>query len=251
MGVAAVAQAGDRCDAQVRGVVGVEEVAACRSERPERTAEHGLADVAVLRVAHRLDRVVVGVLGAVEGLLRAVVDGRHPWRRELHADDVGGLLPDQRCRAARGEAGLVTARRHVVVVDDGHDEAAQLAELAEARPEVVEGEELGRVVQALHEGGHDVGIGDDAEHGIEVAAQEVDVARGDAGVGDLARDEEVLLADRLGVLVDRRAEAMRRLRRDVLHGVRPEAVAVAQGDPVLVDPRQRHERRRGAPGPSP
>ncbi len=193
-------------------------------------AEHRLAQVSIRRSPLR-QPAMLGRLGTGEGLFRAVVDARDPEREQLHGDRAGDV---QVGSGTRREAQL-GPEDVIVVVEDRDVPVADVAVRTDDRPAGVEPVEVGaRRPPSLGHGGQGRSHLADVERSVEVAIEHVQVAvLGEVTAGDLAGEEEVLLADVGGELLDRPAERPRLVERHVLEGVDPEPVAIGQGDPVL------------------
>ena len=93
---------------------------------------------------------------------------------------MGGLLINRGRRAIGRKALLVPTRRHIVVVQHRHDISSLLAEHSVGRMLVVQGKELVGVGLPFDQRGEEIGIRDDPQHRVEVAAKEIDVAGRDA-----------------------------------------------------------------------
>ncbi len=126
-----------------------------------------------------------------------------------------------------------------MVVQDVNDEASQLAEGAARHIVIIQHKKITRRCQPLDHTCQPVRVGDDAQHGVQVAAQQIDVAGGDGGVRDLPGQEEVLFADVLRVFVDERAEQAGLADRNVLHRIHAEPITITQRHPIHVDVGQR------------
>src|SRR4051812_28722276 len=227
----------------------VEEVTSARPEAAELRPEHRFPDVAItgrdlaLLVA-RFDADVVVRLRAVEGLLRAIVDAGDPERRQLYADGMCYLRVFGVDGACGAEPRLRVAVDHVVIVEDGHMVAPDLAVAAELVAPTELREEDRWIAEALRRPRQDVHRITEIESRIEVPAEHVEIfTRHPRAARDLAEEQKVLLTDRFGIFVDGAAEVARRLERDVLHGIDAHAIAVGERDPVPVDADQCVEDR--------
>ena len=221
-------QGGELADPAVERVGRVEVVARVRGVGAEQIVIEVFRDLAG---EQRLAGILVPA-GAGEALFVAVVDHRvaagevHQLVGEPVAGDTFGVV---RVRVVRGDEAADPA--HVVVAQEG----GQFVDVGvRIRVPVVAGEEGLQALRALAAGGEVAGrvLEREIEHGLHlVAGGEL---RGEAlgGVEDLAEHKELVLAVRLGVVEDFRAELLPELVIDVLHGVDPEAVHAKVADPL-------------------
>ncbi len=145
-----------------------------------------------------LHRQVVVGLRAVERLLGTVVDAGDAQSGELQADRVGDLLVASGGAIARAETSFGVAVDHVVIVEHRHVIPPHLAVGAKLVVASELREEFARVAEPLDRPGEDVHGVTEIERGVEVPPEHIQVrAREPGPAGDLAKDEEVLLADAL------------------------------------------------------
>ena len=127
----------------------------------------------------------------------------------------------------------------VVVVKDRDVPVTQRAVRPEAGAGRVEGAEVVRSGdEALTRGRQGEPGTSDVEGGAEIVLQHRELVEHEVLLvvtsGDLSHQEEVPLAEGVGILADRAAEVARLLHGHVLHRVDPEPVAVGERDPVAV-----------------
>src|SRR5262245_49920555 len=128
------------------------------------------------------------------------------------------------------------ARDLIVVVENRYMLASEIAVRAERVFRRIEAVEIGAPPrQTLGHRDQCRSHLTDVERGIEVAVENVEITvRGEIAAGDLADQEEIVLADIGGELFDRAAEVAGLLLGYVLQRVDAETVAICQGDPVFV-----------------
>ncbi len=139
-GIFLAAEAGDGGDAQVGGVVGVEEVAAAGGEGAKGATKHVFPHVAVFTEALGLNAVVVVALIAVKGLLGAVVEAGNVRGEQLDRGGMGHLPEAMGGGVVGAEAFFLALAGHVVVVEHGDVHPAGLDVVGELgiQPEAAE-----------------------------------------------------------------------------------------------------------------